>query len=179
MSRVCVYGPSPTRPWNSRSRSVPFSHCCSCFLLVPTQRLCPRRAIDFSRVISVFPFMGRKWNNNRGGRENHGVTLGETVWVECKIQNGICEAFLVFLTRYLSRRERPEIHPCSQNSCFALTVQWQEESESRSWAPFVHCGLLFRNSMSKYEETMLNSTCAIFLFQTQTGNRCNVQQCRS
>ncbi len=69
MSRVCVYGPSPMRPWNSRSRSVPFSHCCSCFPLVSTQKLCPRRAIDFSKVISVFPFTGRKWNNNRGGRE--------------------------------------------------------------------------------------------------------------
>lgn len=178
MSHVCIYGPSPTRPWNSRSRSVPFSHCCSCFLLVPTQRLCPRRAIDFSRVISVFPFMGRKWNNNRGGRENHGVTLGETVWVECKIQNGICEAFLVFLTRYLSRRERPEIHLCSQNSCFALTVQWQEESESRFWAPSFTVAY-FSDTVCPNMRKLCWNPRAIFLFQIQTGNRCSVQHCRS
>lgn len=79
MSRVCVYGPSPMRPWNSRSCSVPFSHCCSCFPLAPTQKLCPWRAIDFSRVISVFPFTGRKWNNNRGKGEKSRVTLGQTL----------------------------------------------------------------------------------------------------
>lgn len=40
-----------------------------------TKGFSPRRAIDFTRVISVLPFIGRKWNNNRGGTENHRVTL--------------------------------------------------------------------------------------------------------
>lgn len=85
LSHVSADVLSPTGPWNSRSRSVLSGFCCSCFPLFPTQRLCPWRAIDFSRVISVFPFIGRKWNNNRGGRENHAVTLGETVWAEAKM----------------------------------------------------------------------------------------------
>lgn len=44
-----------------------------------TKGFSPRGAIDFTRVISVLPFIGRKWNNNRGGTENHRVTLRAAV----------------------------------------------------------------------------------------------------
>lgn len=82
VSRVCNYGLSPMRPQNSSS--------CTTVQLPPllfstsTQKLCPWRAIDFSRVISVFPFTGRKWNNNGGEEENHGVTLRQTDFLSRK-----------------------------------------------------------------------------------------------
>lgn len=79
MSRVCDCGLSPVKRRNRRSRSVPFSRGGLVFHLFWHKGFSPRRAIDFTRVISVLPFIGRKWNNNRGGTENHGVTLGVAV----------------------------------------------------------------------------------------------------
>lgn len=165
MSRVCVYGPSPMRPWNSRSRSVPFSHCCSCFPLVPTQKPCPWRAIDFSRVISVFPLTGRKWNNNRGGRENHRVTLGQTFCLS-RMQWPKRDVFNVIPISTLYRG-RHRVRPCPQNTCFSLLccpgvrAKWEQVLST------------------KCEGTMLKSTCAIFLFQVESGNSCSVQHLRS
>ena len=120
MSRVCVYGPSPMRPRNSRSRSVPFSHCCSCFPLVPTQKPCPWRAIDFGRVISVFPFTGRKWNNNRGGRENHRVTLRQTFCLS-RVQWPKRDVFNVIPISTLYRASH-RVRPCPRNTCFSLPL---------------------------------------------------------
>lgn len=105
MTRVCIYAPSPRRPWNSRSRSVPFSHRCSCFPLAPTQRLCPWRATDFSRVILVFPFTGRKWNNNRGQGEKKSrgdPQTGALSEQKIRIQYEICECFGCFNEIHIS-----------------------------------------------------------------------------
>lgn len=162
MSRVCVYGPSPMRPWNSRSRSVPFSHCCSCFPLVPTQKPCPWRAIDFSRVISVFPLTGRKWNNNRGGRENHRVTLGQTFclsrmqWPKRNVFNVIPISTLY--------RGRNRVLPCPQNTKLLAALLSRGKSKVR--ASFEHlCSLgavAYFSDLSKCEGTMLKSKCAFF-----------------
>lgn len=171
MSRVCVPGPSPMRPWNARSRSVPFSHCCSCFPLVPTQKLCPRRAIDFSRVISVFPFTGRKWNNNRGQRENHGVTLRQSCCVS-PVPNPKWDLWglILSLMRYSSA-------PCAvtHTSPEHFTLSEKRKKESDVWAPLFtrYCGLDFRfvPNMRK----LWWNPCVIFLCKIQTGNSCRVQ----
>ena len=100
---LCLWA-KPHEALNWRYRSVPFSHRGSCFPLARTQKLCPWRAIDFSRVISVFPHTRRKWNNNRGERENHGVTLRQTFFLK-RMKNPkwdphsvrVWEAFFFFL----------------------------------------------------------------------------------
>lgn len=51
------------------------------FHLFGHKRVCPQRAVDFGRVISVFPFVGRKWNNNRAERgENHRSRMWKVKW---------------------------------------------------------------------------------------------------
>lgn len=121
-----------------------------------TKGFSPRRAIDFTRVISVLPFIGRKWNNNRGGTENHRVTLSAGRRRKRKEKKNTTKKQMILVNKFCFIKSTSSVSFVSTAVCGDTFVCQS-------------CGLFCRYSMSSHEETLSKSQRFCFMCKQETN----------